>query len=115
MIDLPTIVAQASQNADSASLLGPVLGGLINAGGMGIMSAALLWLHREALTAFRAELKESRETFAAQSKAEREQCSEQFEKVVETATKNHQTVTEALARIDRLLSQQDYKNNRGRT
>jgi hypothetical protein len=38
-----------------------LINALINAGGMGVLSAALLWLHASAIAAFREELKTERE------------------------------------------------------
>ena len=40
-----------------------LINALINAGGMGVLSAALLWLHASAIYAFREELKTERRLF----------------------------------------------------
>lgn len=94
-----SVLAQA---ADS-NLIGPIVGGLINAGGMGLFAAALFLLHRESLKAFRDELKESRTSFNVNLAAERQQCSEQFERTLEDAKDKHAEVMTAIGHISREL------------
>jgi len=41
---------------DGEQAMDPLLEALLNFGGMGLLAAAILWLHREALKAFREEM-----------------------------------------------------------
>lgn len=111
MYDLPVLVAQAVQGDANPSIIGPVLGGLINAGGMGIISAALLWLHRESLSTFRTELKEARETFSKEAATERAQCNEQFRRTLEVAERNHEATMAAIAQVSRAIDLQVASRN----
>lgn len=59
-----------------------IFNALINAGGMGILSAVLLVLHVMSLRTFREELAK-----------EREQCHDDHEKLMESVKSNHDLLT----------------------
>lgn len=48
-----------------------IINGLANLGGMGLLSAALFYLHRDALKAFREELAKERELWTVAREADR--------------------------------------------
>ena len=54
----------------------PLVSGLLNAGGLGIASAILYVLHRDAIKAFREELSKERQSNTENLTAERRQCHE---------------------------------------
>lgn len=84
---------------------------LVNLGGVGLLSAALLLLHREAITAFRQELKETITAFREeltlersanrealiQERAERTLAGDRIEKTLE---RNHEEVMCRIQRIE---------------
>ena len=66
----------------------PIFTALANIGGVGILAAALLLLHREALKQFREEMQIERAAHDAHITAERDQCHEDHEKLMAAVNKN---------------------------
>lgn len=86
----------------------PVYTALANIGGVGILAACLLFLHREALKGFREEMEKERCAHSEQIKLEREQCHEDHEKLMEAVNKNTSSLNENTKVINALVN----KNNR---
>ena len=59
-----------------------IINALLNLGGTGVLAAALLWLHREAIHAFREELATERRLWLGTVAAEREIADRRHEAIM---------------------------------
>lgn len=76
-----------------------LLTALANVGGLGIFAAALLVLHREAIAAFREELRAERESFNARNAAVVSEMREHHEATMTALREQHDTSMLALREL----------------
>jgi len=76
-----------------------ILTGLANLGGMGLFAAALFFLHRDALKAFREELKEERKMWSETLERDR---AERFASMTILRQERQSYHSELIERLDRI-------------
>ena len=77
----------------------PLLTGLLNFGGPGVLAAVVLWLH----VGSRKEISEERKMFREELGAERQNCTEMWAKILDLKLQHHAVVLEKLNEIQQAV------------